>query len=144
MVALTQSYQPRGMMIDYLTTPTSQTTVSVKAESDWRPDTPATRHLCAGVYLDRAFRNLVIRKVHNVPRRRAAPSYGFDLVPVVRHAWRSWWLDIGHLAAIAGSLAVSVSLAGSRTARGDPAPGQGARVPGSGRPRREFILQRTR
>ncbi len=103
-------------MIDYLTAPPPQTTVSVAAESDRRPDTPATRHLCAGVYLDPAFRNLVIRKVHNAPRRRAAPSYGFDLVPVVRHAWRSWWLDVAHLAAIAGCLAVGVILAGPRTA----------------------------
>lgn len=102
-------------MIDYLSAPRPQTTVSAKAEPTWRPDTPATRHLCAGVYLDRTFRNLVIRKVHNAPRRRAAPSYGFDLVPVVRHAWRSWWLDIGHLGTIAGCLAVSVGLAGPRT-----------------------------
>jgi hypothetical protein len=50
----------------------------------------ATRHLCAGVYLDRRFRNMIIHRIHNDPRRRIAPSYGFDLVPVVRHAWYAW------------------------------------------------------
>jgi hypothetical protein len=64
--------------------------------------TPATRHLCAGVYVDRRFRDLVIGKVHNDSRRRVAPSYGFDLVPVVRHAWLSWLLDLGQHVAIVG------------------------------------------
>jgi hypothetical protein len=58
-----------------------------------RTDTAATRHLCAGVYLDRAYRDLVIRKVHNDPRHRVAPSAGFDLVAVVWHAWRARLLD---------------------------------------------------
>jgi hypothetical protein len=56
-------------------------------------DTAATRHLCAGVYLDRAFRGSVLRQVYGDPYHRIAPSYGFDLVPVVGHAWRSWLLD---------------------------------------------------
>jgi hypothetical protein len=63
-------------------------------EPDQHEELSATRHLCAAVYLDRSFRNRVIRKVHNDPRRRVAPSYGFDLVPVVRHAWRAWTLDL--------------------------------------------------
>lgn len=53
----------------------------------------ATRHLCAGVYLDPAFRRTVIRQVYNDTARMVAPSYGFDLIPVVRHAWRAWLLD---------------------------------------------------
>ncbi|WP_061295524.1 hypothetical protein [Herbidospora cretacea] len=57
-----------------------------------RPDT-ATRHLCAGVYLDRNFRTQVLHQVHNDTRHMIAPSYGFDLVPVVRHAWRAWRLE---------------------------------------------------
>ncbi|WP_242910796.1 hypothetical protein [Actinomadura terrae] len=56
-------------------------------------DTAATRHLCAGTYLDRAFRRKVLEQVYNDPHHRVAPSYGFDLVPVVRHAWRSWLLE---------------------------------------------------
>ncbi|OLF18575.1 hypothetical protein BU204_05500 [Actinophytocola xanthii] len=75
-------------------------------EPDQHEELSATRHLCTGVYLDRSFRNLVIRKVHNDPRRRVAPSYGFDLVPVVRHAWRAWALDLAlHVAIVATLLA---------------------------------------
>ncbi|GAA2597919.1 hypothetical protein SMC26_04930 [Actinomadura fulvescens] len=55
-------------------------------------DTRATRHLCAATYLDRAFRTIVLRQIYGDPYRRVAPSYGFDLVPVVAHAWRSWAL----------------------------------------------------
>ena len=57
--------------------------------------TDATRHLCAGVFLDRHFLDLVIRKVCNDARRWVAPSYGFDLVPVVRHAWRARVVEAG-------------------------------------------------
>ena len=56
-------------------------------------DSHATRHLCAGAYLDRGFRDVVIRKVHNDSVHRVAPSVGFDLVPVVKHAWRARVLD---------------------------------------------------
>jgi cell division protein FtsL len=73
-------------------------------------DSVATRHLCAGVYLDRVFRDLVIRQVHNDSRRRVAPSYGFDLVPVVRHAWWSWFLDTGLQLVIVGCLVSGVVL----------------------------------
>ncbi len=51
--------------------------------------TAATRHLCTGVYVDEEFRDLVIDKVCNAPHRRVAPSYGFDVVPVMHHAWRA-------------------------------------------------------
>ncbi|CAL9324791.1 hypothetical protein [Streptomyces sp. SudanB66_2053] len=49
--------------------------------------TSATRHLCAGVYVDERFRDLVIDEVCTAPHRRVAPSYGFDIVPVMHHAW---------------------------------------------------------
>ncbi|MGW4816227.1 hypothetical protein ACWEPB_31885 [Kitasatospora cineracea] len=51
--------------------------------------TAATRHLCAGVYVDEKFRDLVIDRVCNAPHRRVAPSYGFDVIPVMHHAWRA-------------------------------------------------------
>jgi hypothetical protein len=73
-------------------------------------ETAATRHLCAGAYLDRKFRNMVIGKVRNDAAHRAAPSYGFDLVPVVREAWRAWWLETAGQAFIASVLAVVVAL----------------------------------
>ncbi len=36
---------------------------------------------------------MVVRAVRHNAARRVAPSYGFDLVPVVHQAWRAWWLD---------------------------------------------------
>lgn len=51
--------------------------------------TAATRHLCAGPYVDEDFRDLVIDKICTSPHRRVAPSYGFDIVPVMSHAWRA-------------------------------------------------------
>ncbi|MCR3753737.1 hypothetical protein [Lentzea californiensis] len=56
----------------------------------------ATRRLCAGVYLNRHFLDLVVRGVHNDSRHRVAPSYGFDLVPVLEHARRAWVLRTVH------------------------------------------------
>ncbi len=79
-------------------------------EPDQHAELSATRHLCAGVYLDAAFRDMVIRTVHNDPRRRVAPSYGFDLVPVVRHAWRAWLLDIALYTAVLACLVTSIVL----------------------------------
>ena len=76
-------------------------------------DTEATLHMCAGVYVDRRFRNLVVRKVHNDARHRVAPSYGFDLVPIVRHAWRSWFFDTAYLLALLGILIASLVFAGA-------------------------------
>lgn len=82
----------------------------IPPEPDQHSELSATRHLCAGVYLDRSFRNLVIRKVHNDSRRPVAPSYGFDLVPVVRHAWRAWALEVMLLVAVLTTLVVGVVL----------------------------------
>lgn len=83
---------------------------TTRTEPDQHSELSATRHLCAGVYLDRDFRNLVIRNVHNDSRRPVAPSYGFDLVPVVRHAWRAWALEVVLLSAVLAVVAVAVWL----------------------------------
>ncbi len=53
----------------------------------------ATRRLCAGAYLDREYRDRLLRDIYNVRDRRVAPSYGYDLTQVLRHAWRAWWLE---------------------------------------------------
>ncbi|MEV7190245.1 hypothetical protein AB0N81_00370 [Streptomyces sp. NPDC093510] len=58
-----------------------------------KQDQAATRRLCAGVYLDAQYRTAVIQDVYNARKRRVAPSYGYDLVPVLAHAWRAWWLS---------------------------------------------------
>ncbi|MFD0772368.1 hypothetical protein ACFQZ2_00345 [Streptomonospora algeriensis] len=68
-----------------------------------------TRHLCAGVYSDRAIRDLVIR-VHNTAHRRVAPSYDFDLVPVIRHAWAARALEAGGHAALAAAIVIPLLL----------------------------------
>jgi hypothetical protein len=71
----------------------------------------ATRHLCAGVYLDRVFRDLVLRKVHNDPDHRVAPSYGFDLVPVVVRAWRAKRLEVAEQVSLLAILIAGLVLA---------------------------------
>ncbi|OEV08347.1 hypothetical protein [Streptomyces nanshensis] len=64
--------------------------------------TDATRHLCAGAYVDERFRDLVIDEVCTAPHRRVAPSYGFDIVPVMRHAWRAAALSASVRATVVG------------------------------------------
>lgn len=73
-------------------------------------DMPATRHLCAGAYLDRKFRDDVIGRVFSDAAHRTAPSYGFDLVPVVRQAWRAWWLEVAGQVLTAAILSAVVTL----------------------------------
>jgi hypothetical protein len=51
--------------------------------------------LAAGTYRDRDFRDHLLRDIYNAYGRRVAPSHGFDLVLVVRHAWCAWWLEVG-------------------------------------------------
>ena len=70
----------------------------------------ATRRLCAGAYVEPQFRDMVVRKVHNDASRRVAPSYGFDLVAVVQHAWRAWALEAGQQAGLVAVIAVAVIL----------------------------------
>jgi hypothetical protein len=69
--------------------------------------------LCAGACVDRSFRDLATRKIHNNSARRITPSYGFDLVPVMRRAWRSWYLAPGLQVAIVGCLVLGSRLAGA-------------------------------
>ncbi|MEU4424104.1 hypothetical protein AB0F81_26040 [Actinoplanes sp. NPDC024001] len=44
-----------------------------------------TRLLCAAAYLDRRFTDHVVRRVLREELRAVAPSFGVDIVPVVRH-----------------------------------------------------------
>ncbi|WP_159941024.1 MULTISPECIES: hypothetical protein [unclassified Nocardiopsis] len=52
-----------------------------------------TRRLCLGAYLDRVFRDTVVRRIVEEPERVTAPSYGFDAVPVVAHCLRAREID---------------------------------------------------
>jgi hypothetical protein len=56
-------------------------------------DEAATRHMCAGAYVDREFRKELLARVYCDRQHRLPPSYGFDLVPVLVHAWRAWVLE---------------------------------------------------
>lgn len=49
----------------------------------------ATRHLCAGAYLDAEFRRISLREVYYQAKRMVAPSYGFDLGTVLLHCLRA-------------------------------------------------------
>ena len=80
------------------------------------PPTDATRHMCAGVYIDERFRDLVISEVCVNPSRRVAPSYGFDLVPVMRHAW--WAAHLSAAVRTALLMCVTVPFALGHTAAG--------------------------
>ncbi|MGW7514506.1 hypothetical protein ACWGJ2_02800 [Streptomyces sp. NPDC054796] len=77
--------------------------------------TAATRHLCTGVYVDERFRDLVIDEVCTAPHRRVAPSYGFDIVPVMRHAWRAAALSAIPRATVAGAAAVPAFMGAAPT-----------------------------
>lgn len=68
--------------------------------------TAATRHLCAGVYVDERFRDIVLHDVCTTPHRRVAPSYGFDIVPVMRHAWLAAALSALLRATVMGAMVV--------------------------------------
>ncbi|MFD9817542.1 hypothetical protein [Streptomyces violascens] len=68
-------------------------TPEIPREPQGGQDRTATRRLCAGVYVDTEYRTTVIQRVYNERRRRVAPSYGYDLVPVLAHAWRAWRLS---------------------------------------------------
>ncbi|MEV4800492.1 hypothetical protein AB0K18_10800 [Nonomuraea sp. NPDC049421] len=79
------------------------------------PRGKATRQLCAGVYFDRDYRDSVIWRVLLDPAHRVAPSYGFDLVPVVAHAKRALMLEVcerlGYLSVFVGAWLVLPALA---------------------------------
>jgi hypothetical protein len=60
----------------------------------------ATRHLCAGAYVDHKYCTTVLRNVYFDRSRRLAPSYGFELLSVLVHARRAWLLDLGQHEAV--------------------------------------------
>ncbi|MEU8776715.1 hypothetical protein [Streptomyces sp. NPDC048606] len=60
----------------------------------------AGRLLCAGTYLDAAYRDRVIDELLVHEERIAAPSYGFDATRVLAHAVRARRVDLAWAAAI--------------------------------------------
>jgi hypothetical protein len=82
---------------DLESNPERTMTVRVESARDsyeaTKPQGTATRRLCAGVYIDPIFRSRVLRDAYVDRVRRIAPSYGYDVVPVLIHAWRAWLLE---------------------------------------------------
>nr|WP_213088704.1 hypothetical protein [Streptomyces griseoaurantiacus] len=70
----------------------------------------ATRLLCAGTYLDSAYRDRVIDELYLGEQRLAAPSLGFDAARVLAHALRARRLELGWSAAILGLWVVGLPL----------------------------------
>ncbi|MFM9369441.1 hypothetical protein [Streptomyces sp. Da 82-17] len=60
----------------------------------------ATRLLCAGSYLDEAYRDAVIDELYVHEERIVAPSLGFDAARVLAHALRARRLELGWAAGV--------------------------------------------
>lgn len=60
----------------------------------------AGRLLCAGTYLDAAYRDRVIEELYVHEERFPAPSYGFDAARVLAHALRALRTEVAWSAAI--------------------------------------------
>ncbi|MGW2768532.1 hypothetical protein [Streptomyces sp. NPDC001275] len=76
----------------------------------------ATRLLCAGTYLDPAFRDRVIEELHLNEQRIVAPSLGFDAARVLAHALRARRVEVSWAAAIVGLWIVGWPLTGGAMA----------------------------
>jgi hypothetical protein len=61
----------------------------IPAQSPRSDYSNATRHLCAGAYLDEEFRRRSLAEVFYQSRRVVAPSHGFELAPVLWHCLRA-------------------------------------------------------
>ncbi|MYR62779.1 hypothetical protein GTY54_43445, partial [Streptomyces sp. SID625] len=72
----------------------------------------ATRLLCAGTYLDPAYRDRVIEELHLNEQRLVAPSLGFDAARVLAHALRARRTEVGWAAGIVGLRIVGRPLTG--------------------------------
>ncbi|MFD7085090.1 hypothetical protein ACFYXV_04355 [Streptomyces sp. NPDC002181] len=72
--------------------------------------TEAGRLLCAGTYLDPAYRDRVIEELYVHEERFPAPSYGFDASRVLAHALRALRTEVAWSAAIVGVWALGLFL----------------------------------
>ncbi|MDQ0788726.1 hypothetical protein QFZ64_004223 [Streptomyces sp. B3I8] len=70
----------------------------------------ATRLLCAGTYLDSAYRDQVIDELYLNEQRLAAPSLGLDAARVLAHALRARRLELAWSGAILGLWVVGMPL----------------------------------
>ncbi|MFE2049883.1 hypothetical protein [Streptomyces sp. NPDC059459] len=72
----------------------------------------ATRLLCAGAYLDPAYRDRVIEELYLDEQRIVAPSLGFDAARVLAHALRARRHELLWSAAVIGLWVVGLPLSG--------------------------------
>ncbi|MFD3758980.1 hypothetical protein [Streptomyces sp. NPDC058622] len=96
---------------------TTSTTTGTGATSDDRsPVHPslseAGRLLCAGTYLDSAYRDRVIEELYVHEERIVAPSYGFDAARVLAHALRARRAELGWAAGVVFAWFAGVLLTG--------------------------------
>lgn len=75
----------------------------------------STRHLSAGVYLDGTYRDRLIREIYLDRARRVAPSYGFDLGPVLTHARRALSCEVASDLLLVGSVVVGLLIVPTST-----------------------------
>lgn len=72
----------------------------------------ATRLLCAGTYLDAAYRDRVIDELYLMDHRVAAPSLGFDAARVMAHALRARRVELAWAWGVLGVLTIGAAASG--------------------------------
>ncbi|MFJ9808406.1 hypothetical protein ACIRTB_09260 [Streptomyces sp. NPDC101158] len=107
---MTQSSLPQQPGPPTTPPPTPPPAAPPVAERDNPATSEATRLLCAGAYLDDAFRDAVIDQLYVHEERVAAPSLGIDAARVLAHALRARRIELGWSAAILGLWVVSFAL----------------------------------
>lgn len=73
----------------------------------------ATRLLCAGTYLDAAYRDRVINELYLMDHRVVAPSFGFDAARVMAHALRARRVELAWACGVLGLLAIGAAASGA-------------------------------
>jgi hypothetical protein len=69
----------------------------------------STRYLCAAAHIDDSFWTTCLREVYYQSNRAVAPSYGFELLPVLRHCLLARNMAIVRDAVVVGILLAAVS-----------------------------------
>lgn len=86
-----------------------------RAIGEPRPISPVTRYLCGAAYVDERFVERVIGELIEDEQRAVAPSYGYDLEPVVRHCFRARRLWLAQNAVLTAILIAGLCAIGGAT-----------------------------
>ncbi|GAB3277581.1 hypothetical protein [Kineosporia babensis] len=98
-----RSYEGTGVSVQRDDVTVSGPVPARAARADWAAS-EATRYLCVGAYIGNDFRRRVLREVLSTRYRAVAPSYGIDIVPVIRHCLRARHREIARNLAFIGLL----------------------------------------